>query len=71
MAKVGEHFGISRVRICQMLNLLKLDKRIVDYVVNITDPRENNYWTERKLRSLVNIEQHQQFEELNNIGRLL
>ena len=54
MAKVGEYFGVSRVRVCQVLNLLKLDKRIVDYVANITDPEENNFWTERNLRRLVN-----------------
>ena len=52
MAKTGEHFGVSRVRICQALNLLKLDKQIVDYVENITEPKENNYWTERRLRNL-------------------
>lgn len=52
MDKVGEYFGVRRVRVCQVLNLLKLNKRIVDYVANITDPKENNFWTERKLRKI-------------------
>ena len=61
MAKVGEHFGVSRVRICQVLNLLKLDKRIIDYVANITDAKENNFWTERKLRTIINLKQNLQY----------
>lgn len=63
LAEVAKHFGVSRTRVYQMLNLLKLDKQIVDYVANITDPKENNFWTERKLRhiNLVNHSSKQLF----------
>lgn len=33
MEKVAQEFGVSRVRIHQMLNLLKLDQRIIDYII--------------------------------------
>ncbi len=69
LTEVGKHFGISRVRVCQMLKLLKLDKRIVDYVANITDPKQNNFWSERKLRTLINHkinEQYKEFIKLSN-----
>jgi hypothetical protein len=63
MEEVAKHVGVSRVRVCQMLNLLKLDQRIVDYVANITNPKENNFWTERRLRNLISFSKsHQLFE---------
>lgn len=61
LAEVAKHFGVSRVRVYQMLNLLKLDKRIVDYVVNINNPRENNFWSERKLRPILSYDSSEQF----------
>jgi hypothetical protein len=42
LAEVAKHSGVSRTRVYQMLNLLKLDKRIVNYVANITDPKIPN-----------------------------
>ncbi len=35
-----------------MLNLLKLDKRIIDYIQNIKDPRQRNYWNEHRYENL-------------------
>jgi len=67
MAKVGEHFGVSRVRVCQILNLLKLDKRIVNYVAHITDPKENNFWRERTLRKLLTLDQDYQFSKFQRM----
>jgi len=69
MEKVGQHFGVSRVRVCQMMNLLKLDKRIVDYVANITDPKENNFWTERKLRKMLKVAPIDQYAEFKKAWR--
>ena len=63
MEKVAQEFGVSRVRIHQMLNLLKLDQRIIDYISNISDPKENNFWTERKLRRLSKFSNTAQLEQ--------
>ncbi|MGE0269495.1 MAG: hypothetical protein AB7S78_13680 [Candidatus Omnitrophota bacterium] len=67
MEKVAQEFGVSRVRIHQMLNLLKLDQRIIDYIVGITEARQNNYWTERRLRGIAQLpvtEQYCRFETI-------
>ena len=53
-AKVAEIFGVSRARITQYLNLLKLPKSIIHF---LDENRENlqvrKYITERKLRPLT------------------
>ena len=61
MEKVGQQLGVSRVRIHQMLNLLKLDQRIIDYIQNIKNPRESNRWTEHKLRSIAILPKEEQY----------
>jgi hypothetical protein len=46
--------GVSRVRICQILNLLKLDSLIVQELEKLGDPLKSKIITERRLRSYVN-----------------
>ena len=65
LAKVAEHFGVTRVRVWQMLNLLKLDQRIIDYLSNISDPKENNFWTERRLRKIFRLPMSDQYREFD------
>lgn len=67
MEKVAQEFGVSRVRIHQMLNLLKLDQRIIDYIVDITNPRQNNFWTERRLRKIAQLPLDKQYPRFQNI----
>jgi len=70
MEKVAQEFGVSRVRIHQMLSLLKLDQRIIDYVLNITNPRENNFWTERRLRQIARLSVEKQYKKFQEIVKL-
>ena len=49
-AKLARIKGVSRARITQILNLLKLDKKVIDHLEQIGDPMENNIFSERKLR---------------------
>jgi len=71
MTAVGQQFGVSRARIHQMLNLLKLDKRIIDYIQNIKEPKQRNYWNEHRLRKLTLIPQQKQFSQFYKLNQLL
>lgn len=49
-AEMARLKGISRARVTQILNLLKLDKNIIDNLERIGDPMDKKVITERKLR---------------------
>jgi len=69
MEKIGQQLGVSRVRIHQMLNLLKLDQRIIDFIQKIKDPRQSNFWNEHRLRKIAILpkeKQYRRFEKLMN-----
>ena len=71
MEKVAQEFGVSRVRIHQMLNLLKLDQRIINYIIKITNPQQNNFWTERRLREIAQLpldKQYPRFQKTLKLG---
>jgi hypothetical protein len=51
---LARKLGISRVRICQILNLLKLNPLIVKELEKLGDPLEAKIITERMLRPYVN-----------------
>jgi hypothetical protein len=67
MEKVGQQLGVSRVRIHQMLNLLKLDQRIIAYIQKITNARQSNYWTEHGLRSIAVLPKEKQYAKFQKI----
>ena len=67
MEKVGQQLGVSRVRIHQMLNLLKLDQRIIDFILNITNPRQSNFWNEHRLRSIAALPKEKQYSKFQKI----
>jgi len=56
-AQVAQHFGVSRARVCQYLNLLKLPKEMVNHIESIDDPEESRYFTERRLRGILKSEE--------------
>jgi len=45
--------GISRARVTQILNLLKLDKNIIDNLEKIGDPMDRKIISERELRKTI------------------
>jgi hypothetical protein len=46
-------FDVSRARVTQHLNLLKLPSRIVAYLADCTDLNVLSYFTERRLRPMT------------------
>ena len=56
---------ISRARVTQILDLLKLDSLIVEELVKLGDPLESRIITERMLRPYVNKSQQEQKVTLN------
>ena len=46
--------GISRARVTQIMNLLKLPKEIISHVVSVSDMQECRLFCERNLRQILN-----------------
>lgn len=66
-SQVAQRFGVSRARVCQMLNLLELDDAILAELTSIKDVKEHNFFTEHKLRSLAVMDGNEQLAEFNRL----
>ncbi|MEW6536689.1 MAG: hypothetical protein AB1454_13850 [Candidatus Auribacterota bacterium] len=68
-AEVGEIFGVSRARIVQYMNLLKLPNPIIDFMLHHRgNKRVCQFFTERRLRPLTQIEDKMQcLEKFNTL----
>lgn len=67
--QVAQRFGVSRARVCQIMKLLQLDKRIIEYLLNIKDAKEKNYWTERRLRKIATLKEED--EQIKKFGEIV
>ena len=52
-AELAKIKGISRARATQILNLLKLDKNMIDSLEQIGDPMDSKIISERELRKII------------------
>ena len=52
-AELARTKGISRARVTQILNLLKLDNNIIDNLEQIGDPMDTRVISERELRKII------------------
>ncbi len=52
-AELAKTKGISRARVTQILNLLKLDKTIIENLKQIGDPMDKKVISERALRKII------------------
>ena len=68
---LAQKLGISRVRICQILSLLKLDPLVVQELEKFGDPLKSRIITERLLRPYVNKSFQEQKELLYILKTLL
>ena len=57
---LARKLGVSRVRISQVLSLLKLDVKIIEAIEKMGDPMPKRYISERKLRSLIKLSNERQ-----------
>lgn len=53
MSQLANERGMTRARMTQIMNLLKLAPEIRDYIKNLEDTDEIKYFTEKKLRSIA------------------
>ena len=68
-ADLARQHGMSRARVTQIMNLLNLESRIKEEILNMSQP-EQQYFTERKLRKIAGIsspkKQLQAFDRLKS-----
>ena len=67
-AEIARIEGISRARVTQILDLLKLAPEIQNYLMTIEDRKDPKILTERRLRKIAKINNHKlqikKFQEL-------
>ena len=59
-AEVARRFGVSRARVCQVLKLLALDERILEFLKATNRAAEPAQVTERKLRPIAVVRDRKQ-----------
>ena len=52
-AELARIKSISRARVTQILNLLKLDRSIIDHLEQLGDPMDRKVISERQLRKII------------------
>jgi hypothetical protein len=72
-AGLARKLGISKARLTQIMNLLKLAPEIQEYLKSLNDPSLLSFFNEKRLRPIANIKDNQiqleKFKELKrNIG---
>ena len=55
MSQLAKEQMMTRARMTQIMNLLKLAPEIRDYIKNLEEPDEIKYFTEKKLRSIASL----------------
>ncbi len=55
-ADLAREMGVSRARVTQIMNLLRLDSEIQEKLLKLEDQRAIRFFSERRLRPLIQIE---------------
>jgi hypothetical protein len=66
-ADLARKKGVSRARVTQILNLLRLAPRVIEIVMDLGDPLPAPMVTERQLRRLINPSVQNQLKEIMTI----
>jgi len=65
--QVAERFGVSRARVCQLLNLLELHPQIMQQLRSINNVDQHNFFTEHRRRKLAIMDQTAQLAEFDRL----
>ena len=66
-AELGRYFGVSRVRVVQMLNLLKLEPQVIEKLKAAGETFNKRLLGEKTLRTLVSLDPDKQMEKISSI----
>ena len=66
-AALAHHFKISRARVTQILNLLRLSPEVLEMISSLGDPMRNRIASERKLRPLLELSAEQQKAQIEGM----
>ncbi len=69
-AELGRAFGLTRARVTQIMNLLKLHPVILDFIRTMPASAPRNWLTEKKLRRLATLSRSQQLDEARRMTGL-
>ena len=68
-ADLAREMGVSRARVTQMMNLLRLDPEVQRRLMALQDQRAVRFFSERRLRPLIQIEDARR--QMTEIDRML
>jgi hypothetical protein len=66
-ADLARHLKISRARVTQILNLLKLTSAVIEMISSLNDPLKSHIISERRLRPLLKITAEKQIKQIRII----
>jgi len=66
-AALARHREVSRARVTQILNLLKLSQEVITLVTSLGDPLRSSILVERRLRLLLALTAEQQRDKIKDM----
>jgi len=64
---LARKLGVSRVRVTQVLNLLRLSAQVIDQIASLGDPLSSQIVTERTLRPMIPIPEAEQERRIERL----
>jgi len=63
-AALARHLKVSRARVTQILNLLKLSPEVIEMISSLGDPLGSSFVSERTLRPLLSLTAEKQYKQI-------
>ena len=68
---LARKLGVSRVRVTQVLNLLRLAPEVLEKIAGLGDPLTSPIVTERNLRPIIKLQPKKQLIFTQNLGKTI